>query len=79
MSGFPGIYFADGPTGRRARLRDGPDVWEVVEPYVLAGRDWEVLRASYPDLDEAVLRTAICYFERYPAEIAARIALNQGK
>ncbi|HEX2171798.1 MAG TPA: hypothetical protein VHL09_05085 [Dehalococcoidia bacterium] len=56
---FPGLIFVDGPTGRRARFRDGPDVWEVLEPYVLADRDWAILRASYPDLDEATLRTAI--------------------
>ncbi len=78
MREFPGVLFVQGPTGRRARLRDGPDVWEVLEPYVLAGEDWEVLRASYPDLDEAVLRTALRYYESYPAEIEARVALNQG-
>src|SRR5215218_5240542 len=26
----PGILFRPGPTGRRAALADGPDVWEVV-------------------------------------------------
>jgi len=26
-----------------------------LEPYLLAGKDWQVLRQSYPDLDEAVL------------------------
>jgi uncharacterized protein (DUF433 family) len=78
MREFPGIHFVHGPTGRRARFRDGPDVWEVLEPYVLAGGDWEALRASYPELDEAVLRTAVRYYESYPAEIEARVALNQG-
>jgi uncharacterized protein (DUF433 family) len=78
MREFPGIHFVHGPTGRRARFRDGPDVWEVLEPYVLAGRDWAALRASYPDLEEAVLLTAIRYYDNYPAEIEARIALNQG-
>lgn len=78
MREFPGVLFVQGPTGRRARLRDGPDVWEVLEPYLLAGKDWAVLRASYPDLDETVLRTALRYYESYPAEIEARVALNQG-
>src|SRR5258708_1732235 len=27
---FPGIVYRDGPTGRRAGLVGGPDVWEVV-------------------------------------------------
>lgn len=30
MAGHPGIVFKDGPTGRRAALAMGPDVWEVV-------------------------------------------------
>ena len=73
---FPGITFTDGPTGRRATLINGPDVWEVVEPYLLASRDWRALRESYPHLDEALLRIAVRYYEAYPDEIEARIALN---
>src|SRR5260370_35708798 len=30
MSEHPGIMFRPGPTGRRAPLAGGPDVWEVV-------------------------------------------------
>ena len=30
MDDHPLIRFADGPSGRRARLLGGPDVWEVV-------------------------------------------------
>ena len=77
MQGFPDIVLVDGPTGRRARFRDGPDVWEVLEPYLLADKDWSVLRQSYPDLDEQLLRTAVRYYETYPDEIEARIVLNQ--
>lgn len=74
---FPGIYFVNGPTGRRARLPGGPDIWEIIEPYLLAGRDWDALRRSYPDLPEGLLRTALRYFEKYPDEIESRVALNQ--
>jgi uncharacterized protein (DUF433 family) len=77
MREFPGIVFADGPTGRRATFRDGLDVWEVVEPYLLAGKDWSILRQSYPEVDEAKLRAAVLYYESYPDEIEARINLNQ--
>lgn len=73
---FPEILFVDGPTGRRARLIRGPDVWEVIEPYLLAGKDWPLLRESYPDLDEPLLRAAVRYYEAYPEEIEARIAAN---
>lgn len=77
MREFPEILFINGPTGRRASLRGGPDVWEIIEPYVLAGNDWAALRASYPELDEAMLRAALRYYKSYPDEIDARIALNQ--
>src|SRR5688572_21638250 len=30
MTEHPGIVFKDGPSGRRAALAFGPDVWEVV-------------------------------------------------
>lgn len=73
---FPEITFTSGPTGRRATLINGPDVWEVIEPYLLAGKEWPALRESYPDLDEATLRSALRYYEAYPDEIEARVALN---
>jgi uncharacterized protein (DUF433 family) len=76
MRDFPDIHYTSGPTGRRAAFRHGPDVWEVLEPYLLAGKDWEVLRQSYPELDEATLRTAVRYYETHPDEIDARVALN---
>jgi uncharacterized protein (DUF433 family) len=78
MREFPEIVFVDGPTGRRARFVQGPDVWEVLEPYLLSGRSSDVLRASYPELGEGLLQTAIRYYQSYPAEIDARVALNQG-
>ncbi len=77
MREFPDIVFTNGPTGRRATFRNGLDVWEVLEPYVLAGKDWGVLGRSYPDMDEARLRIAVRYYQSYPQEIDARIALNQ--
>lgn len=77
MREFPDIVFTNGPTGRRASFRDGLDVWEVLEPYLLADKDWDALRQSYPDLDEARLRAAVRYYETYPEEIDARVALNQ--
>jgi hypothetical protein len=48
-----------------------------VEPYLLAGKDWSVLRQSCPDEPKAKLRAAVCYYESYPSEIEARMALNQ--
>ena len=76
---FPDIVFTDGPTGRRATFIEGPDVCEVLEPYLLADRDWQVLKDSYPHLDEGLLRAAVRHYEAYPDEIDARIALNQAE
>lgn len=76
---FPEIYFMDGPNGRRARLFRGLDVWEVIEPYLVAGKDWDVLRESYLEIDEDVLRAALRYYEAYPAEIEAWVAFNLGE
>ena len=79
MREFPELLLTDGPTGRRATFRDGLDVWEIIEPYLLSSKDWPTLRESYPDVDEAKLRAAVRYYETYPEEIEARIALNQGR
>ena len=76
---FPEIVFTEGPTGRRATLQNGPDVWEIIEPYFLANKSWKALRKSYPHLDERQLREAVRYYEAFPEEIEARIALNQGE
>ena len=73
---FPGVYFMEGATGRRARLHGGPDVWEVIGPYLYADRDWEVLRQCYPHVAEQVLQTALRYYEAYPEEIDVRIERN---
>jgi hypothetical protein len=31
MADHPGVIFKDGPSGRRAALAYGPDVWEIVK------------------------------------------------
>jgi hypothetical protein len=73
---FPGVYFFAGPTGRRARLHGGPDVWEVVEPYLHSGKNWQILKECYPHVPEQALQTALRYYEAYPEEIEVRIARN---
>ncbi len=77
MEEFPGVFFRDGPSGRRAVLIGGPDVWEVV-------RAVKSTRAAEPDLeaDEVVrlaaetmgvapekVRVAVDYWAAYPDEI----------
>jgi len=72
----PGIRFVDGPTGRRAALADGPDVWEVVSLARAFDFDGDRLAAAYPWLTPEGLETARRYAEAHPDEIEARIAAN---
>lgn len=75
----PLITFRDGPTGRRAGLIGGPDVWEVAmwlddladepDPSAALAGDAIVTR---PQID-ATLR----YRAAYPGEIDARIELHR--
>ena len=73
----PGIVFADGPSGRRARIAGtGLDVWEVVSTYKSLNRDDGRLRDAYHWLSEPQLRSAVAYFRLYPDEIERQILRN---
>lgn len=78
---FPGIEFRPGPTGRRAALMDGPDIWEIVRD-VRAAREAgaaepHALVAAASDLTDAQVRLAAAYYTVYPDEIDARIAADE--
>ena len=81
MSEHPGIVFRPGPTGRRAGLVAGPDVWEIVravktarayEPD-LAGDDLLMLVAENTGVPIRLIRVAVRYWASYPGEIDAEI------
>lgn len=78
----PGVTFRPGPTGRRAGLIGGPDVWEVVRAVKSA-------RTAEPELSEAeilqlvsdnsgvpvrLIKIAVHYWASYPGEIDTWIA-----
>jgi hypothetical protein len=82
MSEHPGIMFRPGPTGRRAGLVAGPDVWEVVravksarahEPG-LAEDELLTLIAENTGIAVRLIRAAVHYWASYPDEIDAEIA-----
>jgi hypothetical protein len=82
MTEHPGIVFRTGPTGRRAALAGGPDVWEVIRAIKSA-------HGSEPELDSdglldlvsdntgiapRMLGTAVRYWAAYPEEVDTEIA-----
>jgi hypothetical protein len=80
MERHPGIVFRDGPTGRRAALLSGPDVWEVM-PTVLDGDGDIEERIAYAvewhGLSDYAIRVAVAYYDEFPEEIDDRIAKNR--
>ncbi len=77
MESHPGIVFATGPAGRRPRLIDGPDVWEVVRVVknVEAKGDAAIPKAAaWMDLRADQVETAVEYYADHRTEIDAWIA-----
>jgi len=81
MTDHPGVMFRDGPTGRRAALVGGPDIWEIIRAVKSA-------RAAEPRLGEdkllsvvasnagttlRLLRTALRYWAAHPTEVEQEI------
>jgi hypothetical protein len=75
----PLITFRDGPTGRRAKLLDGPDVWEVVMwlDDLADVADPVTTLVQESDLKRPQIDAALHYRAAYPDEIAARIELHR--
>lgn len=75
----PLITFRDGPTGRRAKLLDGPDVWEVVMwmDDLADATDPAATLVQESDLRRPQIDAALRYRASYPDEIAARIELHR--
>jgi hypothetical protein len=79
MEDHPGIVFRDGPTGRRAGLAAGPDVWEVISALRLTALEGEAAiqaTAEWAGLTVRQVRDAVGYYSAYPAEIDERIRSN---
>ena len=78
---FPGIIFRSGPTGRRAGVAGGPDVWEIVRD--LKGAVAEGVRdpieavASATGLDRTRVELAAGYYAVYPAAVDERIQMEE--
>jgi hypothetical protein len=74
----PGIVFRSGPTGRRAALACGPDVWEICWVVREAGGGQQAAELVAENLSLTLEQVAVAlrYAAEFPEEIEARIELN---
>jgi hypothetical protein len=77
MDEHPLIRFAEGPSGRRARLLGtGKDVWEVVA--TVRDNDGDLAEAArYLEVPQGLVQAAVSYYGAYPDEIEQWIDLNE--
>lgn len=74
---FPGVVFKDGPSGRRAALALGPDVWEVVRTLREIDERGEAAvdgAAEVLELTRTRVRLALRYYAVHEQEVDAEIA-----
>lgn len=79
MEDHPGIVFRDGPSGRRAALAGGPDVWQVMSAIRASGLSGDAAvqaAADWGSLSVGQVRTAVRYYSEYPDDIDERIRRN---
>jgi hypothetical protein len=77
MADHPGVIFKDGPSGRRAALAYGPDVWEVIKFLREVDERGPAAIDAVAEVfavDASRISTAISYYGDYPDEIDAEIA-----
>lgn len=75
----PGVVYRDGPTGRRAALAVGPDIWEVVSALRHTKGDVEdriAVLAEQFDLHPRHIRTAIDFAAVHRDVIDAEVKAN---
>src|SRR5215468_8077330 len=76
MRQCPGIYFADEPSGRTAKIGGtGLGVWEILRDYG-TDQDADRLRKAFPWLSQAQITAALMYYARYRDEVQAEIEAN---
>ena len=74
----PGIIFAEGTRGRRARVAGtGIEVWEIIATYQSVKKDLKRLKKAYHWLSQEQLRAALGYYSAYPQEIDRQIEQNE--
>jgi len=77
MADHPGVVFKDGPSGRRAALAYGPDVWEVIKFLrEVDERGPAALDAAAEvfAVDPSRIATALSYYGDYQDEVDTEIS-----
>jgi uncharacterized protein (DUF433 family) len=78
MRRCPGVTFADGPTGRRAKIAgSGIDIWEFISTFKGLGENYKKLKETYHWLSDQQIRSALSFYALYPEEIDEKITRNQ--
>ena len=78
MRRCPGATFADGPTGRRAKIAGtGIDIWEFIATFKGLGENYNKLKETYHWLSDQQIRSALSYYALYPDEIDEKITRNE--
>ena len=76
MRQCPGIYFAEEPSGRTAKIGGtGLGVWEVVRDFA-TDQNAARIRKAFPQLSQAQVTAALMYYSRFRGEVQAKIDAN---
>ena len=79
MRRCPGVLFAEGTGGRRARVAGtGIEVWEVIATLKSLKNDLKRLRKTYHWLSNEQIKAALGYYTAYPREIDRLVQQNEG-
>jgi hypothetical protein len=73
---FMDIEFKDSPTGRRAAIRGGPEIWEIVSMWRDVAPDLAALEEHFGWVDPDALEQALAFYEASPSNVDAQIAEN---
>ena len=76
LTNLPAIEYRDGVSGRRASVRGGPDVWEIM----MIARDFrddaDGLRKYFEWIPAENLDQALAYAQRFPEQIEYELEEN---
>jgi hypothetical protein len=76
MDTYPGVIFRDGPSGRRAAVIGGPDVWEVIQVFLDEGRNTSETSQNL-DLRPGLVDAAVAYYADNQEVVDEWIRANQ--